>query len=118
VKGALQFLNLPVLGDAIFGKSDFVRGMEKLSKSKLSAAKSVGVAAIRIPVEWSFADIKQNFPLTTSFTKLKLFQTRPKAIIEMAILLANFRLCFRGENATTYFGFLPPKFSDYVAFGS
>jgi len=48
VKGALQFLNLPVLGDAIFGKSDFVRGMEKLSKSKLSAAKSVGVAAIRI----------------------------------------------------------------------
>jgi len=74
VKGALQFLNLPVLEDAIFDQSDFVRAMEKLSKSKLSAAKNVGVAAIRIPAEWSFAGIKQNFPLTTSFTKIICFK--------------------------------------------
>ena len=72
---------------------------------------------MRIPAEWTFAEVKEYFPLTNQYHKLKLFQTRPLVILEVAFLLANFRICFRGGNATTFNRMMPPQFEDYVNFG-
>ena len=94
-------MNLPVLGDAIFGYCDVIRALEKLTKTTIAAHQSVGISGIRIPVEWTIAKIRSEWGLTTNFTKLKLFQTRPKSIIVTAILLSNFKTCFAQLSTST-----------------
>jgi hypothetical protein len=110
----LRIINLPILCDAIFGGSDYVRPMERPSQQTVHDNVNKAVASIRIIAEWNFDSIVENFPIVDAADKLKLFQTNPLAVLKMAVLLSNFRCCFRGENATKYMHMLPPTFKRYV----
>jgi hypothetical protein len=114
VRAMFALIDLPLLGDAIFGYSAHIRGLEKPSESTIAPEASVGLAGIRIAVEWGFAEIKNHYPLLATPCKLKLFQTRPLGLIELGVLFANFRTCMRGENTTSYFNLLPPTLESYV----
>jgi hypothetical protein len=59
------------------------------SYQTLTAKQALAMGSVRVPVEWSFAYLKQHYPLVASREKLKLFATRPLSIIQMGVLLAK-----------------------------
>jgi hypothetical protein len=112
----LEYLRLPILCDSIFAKTHWIRPIERFKRQTISKRRMKAISSIRIPVEWSFSYLKQDYPILSNPSKLKLYQSNPLALIKVAMLLANFKCCFRGENSSLYFDCLPPSFRDYVGF--
>lgn len=113
----LDYLNINVLCDGIFGRTERIRPVERFIRGVPRTKEQEGMSALRIPVEWSFATFTNEYPLVNTPGKLKVFQTHPLAIFKVGFLLANFKTCFRGENASKYFNMSPPTFRSYVNFG-
>jgi len=112
VNNMLKSIELPVLADFTFGRSRYVRGKETTSRVNRSEAERAEASALRIPDHWTFAKVKRLFPLTTTFTKSA--RISPQAIIELAVLLKNFRTCIRGDRLATSLKMLPPTLRDYL----
>lgn len=110
---ALHQRGCVMLCDSIFAPNEVCRPMKGLDDDSLEPIEKIFMSALRIPVEWCMLMV-QDMPLLDDSTKLKLFHTRPRSLIEMGTLLANFKLCLKGENITTYFGVLPPTLDGYL----
>jgi hypothetical protein len=110
---ALRERELTLLCDAIFAANDVCKVMKGISDETLPPMESIIASAMRIPVEWSML-MMQDMPLLACPVKLKLFQSRPRGLIEMGTLLANFKLCVKGENITKYIGLYPPTLRGYL----
>jgi hypothetical protein len=104
---------LVLLCDAIFAANDVCKPMPGFSSQALAAAECVLASALRIPVEWSML-LKQDYPLLTTKSKLKLLGTRPRSLVEIGTLFANFKLCLTGEGITTFYGIFPPHLHEYM----
>ena len=111
LKDTLEIADVWVLADGLFHSSRTIRALER---SLLEDHIYKGLASIRVPMEWSFAYVQEFYPLLKVKSKMKLFQTRPVILIFVALLLSNFRCCFRGENASIYFQMSPPSFLNYI----
>lgn len=113
LEAACRQAGLVLLCDAIFARNDVCKPMLGLADNTMSPLECVLASALRIPVEWAML-LTQDMPLLRRTAKIKFFHTRPRALIELAVLLANFKLCLNGESITTYFGMQPPSLRAYL----
>ena len=87
--------------------------MKGIQDTTIEPDDAMSLSALRIPVEWAML-MKQDLKLLQCRDKMKLFQTRPKPLIEMGTLLVNFKLCLCGENITTFYAVKPPTLIAYL----
>lgn len=111
---ACESVGLTLLCDAIFARNQVCKPMMGLANNTMSPMECIIQSALRIPVEWAMLQT-QDMPLLKATSKIKFFHSRPRAIIELGVLLANFKLCLKGENITTYFGLQPPSLRAYLS---
>jgi hypothetical protein len=114
VHQACQVTGLVLLCDAIFAANDVCKPMPGFTSQALAAAECVIASALRIPVEWSML-LKQDYPLLNTKSKFKLLGTRPRSLVEIGTLFANFKVCLTGEAITTYYGLYPPGLHEYIS---
>ena len=106
------------LCDGIFGYSPNIKPIMSSSLQGVESKTKEALSTLRIDASRNFLGIKQMYPILQDPNKTKLFQNRPTIILNLALLFANFKCCFRGEIATSYFYCETPRFEEYISFKS
>ena len=72
------------------------------------------MSRVRMSVEWGFKEIKRYFPRLAFPRQLKTLEVPVGLLYLVGSLLANFRCCLYGSQASLYFECPPPSLLEYV----
>ena len=114
---AQNYLPAKALCDAAFGKTACVAPLPKensLDYALFAPSQLAALSAARVMVEWAVGEMRMMFPYTELLLRMKIFGTRPLAVIRVAALLRNALRAMRGTQASMYSQLSPPTYDEWI----
>ena len=107
-----------VYGDPAYPHSPWLQKPYGVIDSELKQEFNAKMSAVRMAVEWSFADVLQHWAFNDYRKNLKLDLQPIGMMYIVSVLLTNMKTCLRGNQISSYFNLTPPTIETYLSIPS